>query len=170
MQILVIFVQMLGLISRIQAFWDTVILQFLGFVDITSTSQNWTSLDCLLPGDSAIAAAYARSIAVVLQPVTTFVVLMLIWVAIYGLRRFKWGKQSNIGFMATDESGLRDYLKEHLTVTLFSVLLYYYSSVTAQLLGLFACRKLDLGGASHYAGFMTAVGAWWTQVNRADEA
>jgi hypothetical protein len=79
-QAFLVMTQMLGLLSRIQGIWDNLVTAFLSYIDFGSSSLTWTSLDCLYdipdddPHDSKV---YYRTLAVVLQPLVTVLLVLL---------------------------------------------------------------------------------------------
>ena len=225
--------QMLGLLSRVQGIWDSLIMAFFSFMDVSSSSQTWTSFDCLydLPDDNPTTSkAYYRTLVVFLQPVITVLLILLcaalVWCvksAIYSRQIRKASKAaaaasgpSASGYSVTSNSthepsvadltSMRDddgsvvssttttsetpyaiqssmalsmqmgkplpslvrYVRKYIVLTVSTVVLYFYSTVTVQLMALFSCKEVDrlYHGGVHmpYWKDLRAVGTHWSQV------
>ncbi len=58
----------------------------------------------------------------------------------------------------------RPYMKNRLIITAISVIFYFYSDATTQLLSFFSCPAIDVGGDGvPYGQYATAVGDFWSQ-------
>jgi len=232
LEVLFVMTQMLGLLSRVQGIWDNLISSFLSFMDFASSSETWTSFDCLysMPDDiPTISKAYYRTLVVVLQPLITVVLILLCAALVWCVKSIIYRRQMRkaaaavasgapcaaSGYSVTSSStqpsmadltSIRDedgsavsdatatsdtpyviqsslalsmqmgkplpslvrYVRKYIVLTISTVVLYFYSTVTVQLMALFSCKQVDYvatrnGQGVPYADYLRAVGPHWSQ-------
>lgn len=94
------------------------------------------ALDCILPHSNAgLPLAVARTLVQLAIPLIILVVFCTAWVAMY---TFAWWCCEE-----TAESKGPEWLSKRLKLTCYSVLGYFYSSLTQASLGVFACYPID---------------------------
>lgn len=163
LEIVVIYVQVMGTMTRIRTSWPPIMVGFLSYMNFSSTKLNWFSVDCLLPDKSPFQRALGRIMVNAFMPVG----VIFFFFALYLMRmvvRFKpRPRPAPQGPTRTAGRLLQRGVVPLLAITA-RVLLYYYSTMATTLLSLFSCIEVDvLDARTPYRGYLAASGRYWTQ-------
>lgn len=156
--ILMVYVQMLGVLLRIDAPWPHALREFLRYVDFTQAWNTWISLDCLAPPAAPVwDKVVGRMVINVVLPVCMVVVLWGLYFLCKAMVGCDEGQKmvSCCGF----DGSFTMCLSAAAVIGLF-----YYTTITTTVLSLFSCVEVDRSPSSTpYRGYLAATGQFWTQ-------
>ncbi|GAX73320.1 hypothetical protein CEUSTIGMA_g774.t1 [Chlamydomonas eustigma] len=152
-KILVSYLQVAAILKNINLQWPSFVNNLLtAMKQIDSSSGSAVSLDCSL-AFSAPPKSLQTTVISVGSPIVVMILSLPIWLGLYVA-----GKKA--GNMV---ESFHEYMRFRLTITVISVIFYYYPGVTTSLLSIFSCQNVDNNSVDlpYYQNVLN-VGQYWS--------
>lgn len=128
-EVAIIYMQMLGTLSRLSVPWSDVITRTFSFINLSGTSLTWANVACLMAAQSPWKKAAMTALVSAATPV---VIAFLVVLLFLGIR-----------LHLDPNKEAATFRKEVITAVTAQALVFYYSNVSVILLSLFSCVRVD---------------------------
>ncbi|WIA16706.1 hypothetical protein OEZ85_013362 [Tetradesmus obliquus] len=145
---MVSYMQLLGLLRLIRLNWSQLLWHVLLFMDLTSSTSTWGSLECSFSSSSSLPRSVARSITLLLLPVAALLVLCIYWcchAAFLSHRRQQaWQLPAT---SARNWKPVLSYLRPRFVMSCVAMLHFLYTPTSREIVSLFSCQPVDSAAA-----------------------